>query len=149
MWKKLIATSPDVTMFVLRFVLGSVVLAHGLQKLFGWFGGHGVSETIQLWQKWFQLPPFLTFLVILGETLGCLALILGFAGRVFAAVIGVIMLGAIYFVHHKWGFYMNWYAEQRGEGFEYHLLVLSVVVAILIKGSGKWSIDLLLQRSKM
>ena len=52
------------------------------------------------------------------------------------------MIGAMYFVTFKWGFYMNWYTEStRGEGYEYHILVLGICLALFIKGSGKYSID--------
>ncbi|GAB4252435.1 MAG: DoxX family protein [Ekhidna sp.] len=144
--KKLVQTTHDTSMTVIRIILGVVIFGHGAQKLFGWFGGHGVSETISMWKQWFGMPSIITFLVILGESLGAIALIIGLFGRFMAASIGLIMLGAVFLVHLRWGFYMNWYSQPNtGEGFEYHLLVLAMVVAILIKGSGAYSIDQKLQ----
>jgi putative oxidoreductase len=135
-------TRSEIAPFIIRVVLGVVMFAHGAQKLLGWFGGHGPSWTVEKWGQWFNMPPFITWLVIMGEFLGPLFLLVGFLSRFMAAVIAVIMLGAIYFVHFRWGFYMNWYSEQeRGEGFEYHLLVLGICLALMISGSGKWSID--------
>ena len=54
------------------------------------------------------------------------------------------MLGAIFMVHLQYGFFMNWFGNQPGEGFEFHILAIELAIAILIKGSGKWSVDRLL-----
>jgi len=140
-WKSFITTSNDPALAVVRIVLGTVMLAHGMQKLAGWFGGHGISWTIERWEAWFGLPAVVTMLVILGESFGAMLLIAGFLGRAMAAVTGVIMLGAIYLVHWKSGFFMNWYAQPQGEGFEYHILVLAMVSLIIMKGSGALSFD--------
>lgn len=112
-----------------------------MQKLFGWFGGHGPAETVDSFGTWFGLPPAVTVLVIAAETAGALLLILGLLTRFAALSIGMVMVGAIHFVVGRWGFYMNWYSGQRGEGFEYHVLVLGMVVALLIQGAGRWSLD--------
>jgi putative oxidoreductase len=85
-----------------------------------------------------------TFLVILAESVGALCLILGLATRFMAASIGLVMLGAIYYVVGQWGFFMNWYSQPQGEGYEFHLLVLGVVIALILGGGGKWSLDRLL-----
>ncbi len=60
--------------------------------------------------------------------------------------IGMNMLGAIFMVHLKVGFFMNWVGAQKGEGFEFHLLALALVVLLVIKGSGKFSLDRLLHK---
>ncbi len=146
-FRALIQAKPDVSTFIIRVTLAIVIFPHGAQKLFGWFGGHGPSWTIEMWYKWWEMPAVITVLVILGESLGTIALAAGFLGRFMAASIGMIMIGAIYILHWNQGFFMNWYAQSnRGEGFEYHLLVLGMVLVILIKGSGKWSVDELLSR---
>jgi len=139
--KKLLATSDSVSLTVIRSTVGIVILAHGLQKLFGWFGGHGVSGTIEAFDRYFGFPAAVTILVILAESFGALSLVLGFLSRFCAAAIGLVMLGAIYFVTGRWGFFMNWYSEQRGEGFELHVLVLGMVLALILEGGGRWSVD--------
>lgn len=138
---RFLATNDDLMTAWLRVVTGGIILAHGVQKLFGWFGGHGPAAVMESFQKWFGLPPAVTFLVILADSLGAFALILGLGTRFMAAAITLVMLGAIWFVHGRWGFYMNWYAQQRGEGFEFHLLVLALTVYLVVRGGGRWSLD--------
>jgi putative oxidoreductase len=145
MFRKLIATPSDCAIAVVRIVLGAVMLPHGLQKLLGWYGGYGFSATVNYFKSG-GTPAPLAVLVILGESLGALALILGFAGRFMAFGITAIMLGAIVKVHAHNGFFMNWSGKGLGEGYEYHLLMLGMAVAIMIRGSGSLSIDRLLQR---
>jgi putative oxidoreductase len=140
MFKKLIQTDDDVGMFLVRLFLGIVMFPHGAQKLLGWFGGHGFSGTMQA-MTGMGLPAAVVVLVIIGEFFGALGLIFGFLGRVAAAGILIIMLGAIFTAHLPNGFFMNWYGDQAGEGFEYHLLVIGMALAVLVKGSGKLSID--------
>ena len=53
----------------------------------------------------------------------------------------VMMLGAITMVHLPHGFFMNWSGKQQGEGYEYHLLVIGIAIALLITGAGRWSVD--------
>ncbi|NUM79281.1 DoxX family protein [bacterium] len=144
MWQKLIRTNDDAAALVSRLALGGVIFPHGAQKLFGWFGGKGVSGTIEFFDQVLHVAPVLTFLVIMAESLGALALVIGLAGRFMAFSIGLVMLGAMYIVHFRWGFFMNWYAKPQGEGIEYHLLALGLVIAIMIKGSGQWSVDRIL-----
>ncbi len=138
---RMLNTTDHISYFILRLTIGFVILPHGLQKLFGWFGGHGFLWTIDTFGKWFGFPAVVTTLVILAESLGACWLILGFLTRFTAFSIGVVMLGAIYFVTGRWGFFMNWYAEERGEGFEFHLLVLGIAIVLVIMGGGRWSLD--------
>jgi len=51
------------------------------------------------------------------------------------------MVVAIGMIHHSFGFFMNWSGAQKGEGFEYHLLVLAITIFLMIKGAGAFSID--------
>ncbi len=131
---------------ILRVVLGSVIFAHGAQKLFGMWGGHGFSQTITDWEKFFNLPSFITISVILIESIGAILLIAGLFTRIMASLLGCVMLGAIIMLHAKVGFYMNWYGTQMGEGFEYHILVLGMVIALIISGGGKYSLDTTLSK---
>jgi putative oxidoreductase len=131
---------------VLRVTLGVVMFAHGAQKLLGWFGGNGFSGTMGFFTNVMHLPWLIAFLVIIGESLGSLALIAGLLTRFTAASFIVIMLGAIATSHWPQGFFMNWSGKQQGEGFEYHLLVTGMSAALVIAGGGKWSVDGLIAR---
>jgi putative oxidoreductase len=79
--------------------------------------------------------------VIIGESFGSLALLAGFLTRFAAASMAVIMLGAITMVHLPHGFFMNWFGQQQGEGYEYHLLIIGIATALLVTGGGRWSVD--------
>jgi putative oxidoreductase len=126
--------------------LGVVMLPHGAQKLFGWFGGYGFSATMDFFTKSLKLPWLISVLVILIELFGSVALLLGFASRAWALGLMIIMLGAVYTTNVKNGFFMNWFGNQSGEGYEYHLLVISICIAIILTGSGKYSLDGLIQK---
>lgn len=126
---------------ILRLTLGVVMWPHGAQKLLGWYGGFGFSGTMGFFTEQMHVPWIVAFLVIIGESLGSLALLAGFLTRFAAASLGVIMLGAISMVHWPHGFFMNWFGKQSGEGYEYHLLVLGIAIALTIAGAGRWSVD--------
>lgn len=136
----LLHTNDDFGLFIARIFLGIVILPHGLQKLLGMFGGAGFSGTVDFFVG-SGLPSAVAILIIIGESFGALGLILGFLSRLAALGIAVIMLGAIFMVHLQNGFFMNWFGNQSGEGFEYHLLALGLSLVVLIKGGGKWSVD--------
>ena len=123
------------------------MFAHGAQKMFGLFGGYGFSATMRYFTETMRLPAIISFLVIATEFICSLSLIAGLAGRLSAAVFIIIMLGAIFSTNYKNGFFMNWFGNQQGEGFEYHLLVIGTCLALLITGSGKYSIDRLIVHS--
>lgn len=125
---------------IVRVMLAVVMFPHGAQKLLGWFGGHGFEGTMGFFTQQ-GMPWLIAFLVIIGESLGAVALALGFLTRFSAASIGVIMAGAIAMVHWPHGFFMNWFGQQAGEGFEYHLLVIGMALGLVVSGGGKWSID--------
>jgi putative oxidoreductase len=131
---------------IVRVSLGAVMFPHGAMKLLGWFGGKGFWATLDFFSKSYHIPAFLTLLVIAAESFGALGLILGLATRLCAFGIFCDMIGAIYLVHWPNGFFMNWYGKQQGEGFEYHLLVLGMALALMITGGGKASVDRLMTR---
>jgi putative oxidoreductase len=132
---------------VLRVLLGIVFFPHGAQKVLGWFGGAGFSGTMGMFTEKMGVPAFLAFLAILAESGGALALISGFLTRVAAFGIACNMVVAIFMVHLPNGFFMNWFGKQQGEGFEYHLLVIAIAIALIIKGGG-WSIDGMIARKQ-
>ncbi len=131
---------------VLRLVLALVMFPHGAQKLLGWYGGFGFDGTMGFFTQKLGLPWLVAFLVIVAESFGSLGLALGFLTRFTAASLAVIMVGAIWTVHWPNGFFMNWFGQQPGEGFEYHLLVIGISAALVISGGGRWSLDGVLAR---
>jgi putative oxidoreductase len=138
--KRLMGTSDDVSLTTLRVVLGVVFFAHGAQKLLGWFGGYGFQGTMGFFTH-MGFPSAVAFLIICTEFFGGLGLIVGLLTRVAALGIGGEMIGAIFLVHMPNGFFMNWAGNQKGEGFEYHLLAIAMAAALLMKGAGAFSVD--------
>ena len=141
MFRKLFATDDDAAVAILRLILGVVFFAHGAQKMLGWFGGFGFSGTMGFFTGTMHIPAPFAFLAITAEFFGGLGLIVGFLTRIAAFGIAVNMLVAIAMVHSSVGFFMNWNGTQKGEGFEYHLLVLAITVFLMIRGAGAFSID--------
>jgi putative oxidoreductase len=132
----------DWALLVVRIIVGVVFMVHGAQKLFGAFGGPGLSATVQM------MGP-LGYLVTVGEFFGGLGLIVGFLARFSAASIILIMLGAIGMVHGQFGFFMNWLGNQAGEGFEYHLLAIGALLPIVFVGPGRFAIGRFLPLPKI
>jgi putative oxidoreductase len=144
--KRLMSTSNDVTLTTLRLVLGVVYFAHGAQKMLGWFGGYGFHGTMGFFTH-MGMPAPVAFLVICTEFFGGLGLIVGLLTRIAALGIGIEMIGAIFMVHLPNGFFMNWAGNQKGEGFEYHLLAIAMCAVLLLRGAGAFSVDKALSKS--
>src|SRR5947209_16363624 len=87
------------------------------------------------------IPALFAVLAILAEFLGGLGLLIGLLSRVAAFGIAVNMAVAVFLVHGPNGLFMNWYGNQKGEGFEYHLLALAMAVLVIARGAGAWSVD--------
>ena len=138
---RLLATAPGASGPILRFVLALVMFPHGAQKLLGWFGGYGWSGSMGFLTGKIGLPAPLAALVILIEALGPLFLLFGLLTRPVALGMIAIMIGAIATVHEPNGFFMNWTGAQAGEGFEFHLLVIAMSLALLVSGGGSLSVD--------
>lgn len=147
MFQQLIATRNDWTGLFLRLPLGTVMLYHGLQKAAGLFGGYGFIGTMQFFTDTIHIPWIIGFLTIVIETVGAVGLLVGFMGRVNALGTFAVMLGAMLTVHLPFGFSMNWFGNQQGEGIEMDLLIFGMSLALLVVGSGRYSIDRLLSRS--
>ncbi len=142
--RSLINTDNDWGPFIARVSLGLVIFPHGAQKILGIWGGHGLQAMMDSFQQWFGIHPVFSALVAFAEFFGSLALILGLFGRFMAGSIVLVMLGAIYYVVNDF-FFMNWYSQQRGEGYEFHLLAIGLALVVMVKGSGKYSVDGLIQ----
>ena len=145
---KIFTTRNDFALAIARLVLGVVFFMHGAQLTLGWFGGQTFFHSLHGFVHGMHIPPFFAVLAILSEFLGGIGLIVGFLSRIAAFGITVNMLVAIFKVHIHYGFFMNWYGNQKGEGYEYHLLVLALCLLFMVKGSGAMSLDRLLTRDK-
>jgi len=146
MFYRLIRTRDDSIIAILRLTLGVLFLAHGAQKMLGLFGGPGLAESLRSFEL-MGIPRALAMLAISAEFVGGICLIAGFVGRIAALGIITNMAVAIAMVHRQFGLFMNWDGTRTGEGFEYHLLVIAMGLAVLVRGSGAFSADLALTRS--
>ncbi len=140
MFRLLIDTTDTRIAMLARLALGIVVFPHGAQNLLGWYGGPGVDGALGLYSG-LGIPSFVGWLVILTEFVGGFALIVGFLGRAMALAIAVNLVVAVVTLHWSVGFFMNWNGQLRGEGFEFHILAITLALIVMILGSGAFSID--------
>jgi putative oxidoreductase len=134
-------TNDSAAPLLARLTLGLVMFPHGAQKALGWFGGYGYTGTMGFFTGTMHIPALFAFLAIFAEFAGSLALIAGLFSRVAAFGIASVMAVAIATAHYTNGFFMNWSGQQKGEGFEYHLLALGLALIVIIHGAGKASLD--------
>jgi putative oxidoreductase len=138
---QLLGTNAGWAGLILRLGLGVVMFPHGMQKLFGWFGGPGFFGAYHAFTHNMHIPAALAVLVIAAESLGSVGLIVGCFTRIAAFGLVCNMVGAVALVHWRNGFFMNWFGKQSGEGFEYHLLAIAIGLALVLVGAGNWSVD--------
>jgi putative oxidoreductase len=137
-------TFPSWSHLVVRLILGVIFFAHGAQKVFGWFGGRGLAETIAGFRQ-MGIPPAATVAASFIECFGGLALIVGFLVRPAALGLIVVMLVAISKVHARHGFFLNWsVAPGKGHGWEFNLALIAMALSLLIGGGGMLSVDRLI-----
>lgn len=140
-------TKQDNLAAFLRIVIGVVIFPHGAQKLLGWFGGYGFEGTIGFFTQTLGIPYLFALLAIIAEFFGGLGLITGFLTRLSAFGVAAVMFVAVMLNHLHVGFFMNWSGQQQGEGFEYHILMIALTIAVMVKGAGSFSFDkLILQK---
>lgn len=146
--RRVVATTSSHPLTIIRLVLAFVILPHGLQKAFGLFGGFGFSGTMQYFTQTLGIPGPLAFMVFVAELAAPAALILGLWSRPAAVLIFINFVVAAS-MHVPNGFFMNWGGTMPAgaEGYEYHLLVLSMALAIIVGGAGSISLDRRLTRS--
>lgn len=149
MFKRILSTMDSFAPTVLRLALAGVMFPHGAQKLLGWFGGHGYEATIKSFTQDMQIPYALALAVIITEFFGSILLLAGFLTRIWALGFAILMTVAAIKVHMAYGFFMNWSGNQKGEGFEYHILALGISLALLIFGGGSLSVDGALAQKKV
>ena len=141
MKEMILKTQEGIVPLVLRVTLVIVVFPHGAQKLFGWFGGYGFSGTMGFFTETAGLPWIIGFLVIMLETIGAVALMAGFATRIISACYIALALGIVFSTHIQNGFFMNWFGNQAGEGYEYFILWTGIATVLVITGGGRLSLD--------
>lgn len=147
MFRKLIGTTDDYAVTILRLMFGIVFFAHGAQKALGWFGGYGFSGTMGFFTHQMGVPAPFAVLAIAAEFLGSLGLLVGLLSRVAAFGIACNMVVAVAMIHRHFGFFANWTGQQKGEGFEFHILAVAIALVIMIRGSGALSIDRALSKA--
>jgi len=149
MIKALLQTDSDYVYTFLRIIAGIIIFPYGMQKLFGWFsapafGPPGLKGSLEQ-LKATKVPKFIAWLVIIGQSFGSIALISGFLGRIAAGGLFIIFSGAL-IAHLPDGWTLNWFGTKKGEGVEYFILLLSLLLVIVLKGSGALSVDFWLTR---
>lgn len=141
-WRGVIDTKAQPAATILRVALGAIMLPHGGQHLLGWFGGYGFTGTHRWMTETLGFPGALAAVAIVTEFIAPIALIVGLGGRLAALCVAGIMAGAT-LTHLPNGFFMNWFGSlpAGSEGFEYHLLVFAMSLAVMVQGSGALSLD--------
>jgi len=140
MLKNILKTEADYSLTISRFVLGFLFFLHGSQLMLGWFGGHGLSGSMQFFTHELGIPALFAFLAICGQFFCGIMLMVGLGGRAAAVVIICIMAVAAK-VHWQFGLFINWFGTQKGEGIEYHLLAIALGLVVVLRGSGALSLD--------
>ena len=148
MWRKIIRTDDDKVLTLLRVALAIMVFPHGAQKLLGWFGGFGFSGTMGFLTQQMHIPAALALLVFAAEFFGALGVFFGFLGRIAAFGIAVDFTVVALMAHLSNGFFLNYSGQQKGEGIEFLIVPVATAIAIVLRGSGAWSIDRALMRDR-
>jgi putative oxidoreductase len=142
MARSLLRTPADGAALAARLALALILMPHGAQHALGWLGGYGFAGTLGWMTGTLGFPAPLAALAIVTELVAPVALLVGVGGRLAAAGIVGLMLGAIS-THFANGFFMNWFGTLPAgrEGFEYHLLVIALALVVIVRGSGALSLD--------
>jgi putative oxidoreductase len=140
MIREFLKTDNSPAQLLVRLALGIVMFPHGAQKVLGWFGGPGMTKTLQAFAG-MGFPAWSVAGLMAVESLGAVLLVFGFLSRLWAIGIGASMTICMFLNHVQNGFFMNWFGQQGGEGFEYHILVIGICLALLVKGGGALSVD--------
>ncbi len=121
---------------LLRLTVGGFFFGHGTQKLFGWFGGHGIDATAQMFEGLGMRPGRRNALAAgAAEAGGGAALALGLATPLAAGSLTSVMLTAIHRVHWKNGPWVT------GGGYEYNVVLIAAALALAEVGPGELSLD--------
>ena len=140
MIKAFVKTDKNGVQLLLRLALAVVMFPHGAQKVLGWFGAPGLEKTIEAFSN-MGFPLWATVALMATELIGSVLLAVGYLTRLWALLIGIAISVCMFVSHVEHGFFMNWLGQQKGEGFEYHILAMAIAGALLIGGGGAMSID--------
>lgn len=123
-------------LLLLRLALGGIMAAHGAQKLFGWWGGPGLSGTAGMCNSMAYRAPFLMACgLALAELGGGLSLAAGLLTPLGALAVVTVMINAVYLVHWTKGFFV------ANGGYEFNLLIAASALALAATGPGRFSLD--------
>lgn len=135
------STSHSLSLLVLRVIIGTVFIAHGGQKVFGWWQGPGLAGFVDHLHQT-GIPVFLAYLAAFTEFFGGIAVLIGLLTRLSSLGLLIVMAVAVFKVHFSNGFF------SQNRGFEYPLTLLGIALSLLISGAGNFSIDALFCRKK-
>ena len=135
--KRLLRSSHDTSLALMRLVLGIIFYGNGAQKMFGWFGGPGWSGTVRYMTQGLHIPAFFAGCAICAEFFGGIFLLAGFLSRFAALGIAIVMMVAIL----KVGFHNGLLGGPGGQGYEFPLALLALAILIIAKGGGAMSVD--------
>ena len=129
-------------LLTLRIGLGVVFIAHGGQKLFGLWGGAGLSITMESFERSMGIPPWLTVIASATEFFGGVAVLVGLLTRLASLGLGVVMLVAVFQAHIKHGFFINWDLTRGvGHGIEFNIALSAMALCLMLAGPGRLSLD--------
>lgn len=137
----LLSTQSNNGFSIARLTLGLVLFPHGAQKMLGLFGGYGFTGTMEFFSQQMGLPSIVALSVITIEFFGSISLIFGFLSRFWAMAFIGLFIGIIFTSQLQNGFFMNWFGNQEGEGYEYSILIIGLALSTLINGSGRYAFD--------
>jgi putative oxidoreductase len=136
MLEKNMRSYTSIALLLLRLCVGAVFIGHGAQKLFGMFGGAGMTETVAAFETMgIFYPSYMAWVVACIEFFGGIGLVLGVFTRECGFLLAAVMAGAIYYVHGAHGFFL------QNSGYEYNLVLMGASLAVFLSGSGYYSFD--------
>ena len=125
----------DLSMFLLRVIIGIIFAAHGAQKLFGMFNGIGLEGAARIVEGVGIAKPYLVATIwTYIEFIGGIFLIFGIMARWSASAIAFTMLVRLWKINLVYGFFV-----QEG-GIEYNLMVIGACIPLILLGGGSWSV---------
>ena len=145
--QKLNVTDDNKASIFLRISFALMMIPHGAGKIFGIWGGFGFEKTLHHFTENLGVPFVFAILAILVEFFSSLAILVGYQTRINAFLLACVMFVAG-LMHIKHGFYMNWFGQKAGEGFEFHILAVGMMLALAVLGGGKYSLDNMLAKKR-